>query len=736
MKKLFLILAFLGLIFKGTYATTPPDEGMWLLMYLGKNYDDMKKLGLKLTAEQMYSINNSSIKDAIVGLGNTGMAPEGYFCSGEIVSEKGLVLTNHHCGYDAIQTYSTMENDYLKNGFWAKNLSEEIPIKDMTMSYLVRMDDVTKDVLADITDDMTVDARNTAINSAKEKIIKEASEKGKYDVTVKSMFDNNEFYLFVYETYTDIRLVGAPPSSIGKFGGDTDNWMWPRHTGDFCLFRIYTDKEGKPAKYSEENIPLKPKHFLPISIKGVKKDDFSMIFGFPGTTNRYMTSFGVKSQLEQINPAVVKIREKKLQIMKSYMNKDPKIHLQYASKYAQTANYWKYFIGQSKGLIRWDIYNERKSLENDFQKWVNADETRVAKYGKCLSQIEEGYKEYKKHNLAIQYLNDAVFQGPEFPFFSVGAYQLYALLEQQNQASKSDKAKFDEMIKNQASVFETKLDGFFKDYNKQLDKDLFVAMLEIFYNDIDKSQHPSIFKIVEGKKYKGNFKKWGDFVYNNSIFVDKEKLINFLKNPNYKTIKNDPGFQITLSMIDVLRDVYADYSKTESIIKEGSRLFIEGLRIMQPDKKFYPDANSTIRMTYGTIQDYYPADAIHYDFITNLDGVMEKEDPNNDEFIVEKKLKDLWKAKDFGQYAENGKLPTCFTSTNDITGGNSGSPVINANGELIGIAFDGNWESMSGDICFEPTMQRTISVDIRYVLFIIDKFAGAQNIIDEMKIVK
>ena len=480
MKKLFLIFAFIGLIFKGTIAITPPDEGMWLLMYLGKNHDDMKKLGLKLTAEQLYSINNSSLKDAIVGLGNTGMAPEGYFCSGEIVSDKGLVLTNHHCGYDAIQTYSTVEHDYLKDGFWAKNLSEEIPVKDMTMSYLVRMDDVTKEVLADVTDDMTPEARNMTINRAKEKIVKEASEKGKYDVTVKSMFDNNEFYLFVYETYTDIRLVGAPPSSIGKFGGDTDNWMWPRHTGDFSLFRIYTDKDGKPAKYSAENIPLKPKHFLPISVKGVKKDDFAMIFGFPGSTNRYMTSHGVKIQLEQSNPAVVKIRDKKLQIMKSYMDKDHKTQLQYASKYAQTANYWKYFIGQSKGLVRWDIYNERKSLEDNFQKWADADETRAAKYGKCLSQIDEGYKEYQKYNLAMQYFNEAIFQGPEFPYFSIGAYQLYALLEKQDQESKANKAKFNEMIKNQAAAFETKLEDFFNDSNKQINKDLFVELFGIF----------------------------------------------------------------------------------------------------------------------------------------------------------------------------------------------------------------------------------------------------------------
>ncbi len=737
MKRLITILALVGLMFKGAYAVIPPDEGMWLVMFIGKyNYAEMKRLGLKLTAEQLYSVENPCVKDAIVGLGNGQMVPEGFFCTGEVVSDKGLVLTNHHCGFDAIQTLSTPELNFLDDGFWAKNFEEELPAKDMTMSFLVRMDNVTARVLEKVTDEMNDSERQSIVDAAIAKIEREASEKGKYDVIVKSMFDNNEFYLFVYQTYSDIRLVGTPPSSIGKFGGDTDNWMWPRHTGDFSMFRIYTAPDGSPASYSKDNVPLKPKHYLPVSIKGVHKDDFSMIFGFPGTTNRYMTSHGVDMQIKQSNPAVVKIRDKKLEIMRSYMDADPKIKLQYASKYAQTANYWKYYIGQTKGLKRWDVYEERKALENQFTKWVNEDDARIKKYGNCLNEIAAGYQNMEKVNLSQQYLNEAVFQGADYIYFSFGAYQLYGALKKQSEEPKSEKAKHDAVIKSAAAAFEEKLPDFFKDYNKQVDKDQFIALLEMYYNDIPEEQHPDIFKTVKGKKFKGDFKAWGEYVYANSIFVDEAKLRAFLKNPSYKVIAEDPGFAVTLSMVTTIRSLYGDLSTVEDQINNATRLFIDGLRKMQPEQVFYPDANSTMRMTYGTIQDYYPIDAVHYDFRTTLDGIMEKEDSTNNEFIVEKRLKDLCAARDFGQYGENGELYTCFLSNNDITGGNSGSPVINGNGELIGIAFDGNWESMSGDIKYEPSVQRTISVDIRYVLFVIDKYAGATNLINEMKLMK
>lgn len=737
MKRTLAFLTLLGILVKGMLAATPPDEGMWLLMFLGeKNYEAMKEEGFQLTAEDIYSINHSSMKDAVVGLGNSMMGGTGFFCTGEIISDKGLVLTNHHCGFDVVQKHSTLDHDYLTNGFWAKSMDQELSNEDLSMSILVRMDDVTDQVLENVTDEMTNGERQETVAAAKKKIEKEASEKGKYDVVVKDFYDGNEFYLFVYITYLDIRLVGAPPSSIGKFGGDTDNWMWPRHTGDFSMFRIYTAPDGSPAKYSEENIPFVPKYSFPISLDGVHKGDFSMIMGFPGATTRYLTSYGIKLALEESNPAVVKIRDKKLEIIRAYSNADPKIKLQYASKYAQTANYWKYFIGQTKGLKRWKVYDERKALEDEFVAWVNKDDKRKEKYAGCIDEIAAGYEQLSKYNLSLKYLEEAVFQGPEFVYFSFGAFQLYGSLKAQDDAGKKEKEKYDAGIKSLASVFEAALEEHFKNYNAMVDKDLFVALMKMYYNDIPEEQHPSVFAKVQSKKFKGSFEAWGDYVFENSIFVNEDKLREFLADPDYDVIAEDPGWQITMSMVETIREVYGNISTVEDQINEGGRIFLAGLREMQPDKVFYPDANSTIRLTYGTIQDYYPADAVYYDFRTTLAGVMEKEDPTVDEFIVEPKLKELYAKKDFGPYAEDGVLYTCFLSDNDITGGNSGSPVINGKGELIGIAFDGNWESMSGDIDFEPSVQRTISVDIRYVMFVIDKFAGAQNLIDEMNFSK
>ena len=731
------MLALIALLSPRSFAGNPPDEGMWLPLFIERlNYADMKKLGLNLTAEELYSVNNACLKDAIVGLGNSQTGGTSFFCTGEVISPMGLVLTNHHCGFDAIQTHSSVDHDYLTNGFWALSMDQELPNEDMTMSFLIRIEDVTAQVLAGVTDDMTIGERESATSKVIKKIEKDASEKGKYDVAVKPFFDGNEYYLFVYETYLDVRLVGAPPSSIGKFGGDTDNWMWPRHTGDFSMFRIYTAPDGSPAPYSIDNIPLKPKHFLPVSVKGVKKNDFTMIFGYPGTTERYLTSYGVKLALDQSNPAVVKIRDKKLAILKAYMDSDPRIRIQYASKYAQSANYWKYFIGQSKGLNRWDVYNQKLDLENQFMEWVRMDDARQMKYGNCLEDIRRGYANLEKYNLSLKYLEEAVFQGPEFIYFSFGAFQLYGTLKAQSEAGKADKAKFNESIAALAEGFKEELAAFYKDYNANIDKDLFVALLEMYYNDIPADQHPSIFAEVQGKKFKGSFKAWGDYVFANSIFVNEDKMNAFLNKPSFEVLSKDPGFAVTLSMVQTIREVYGNLSTVEDDINNGSRLFIAGLREMMPTHKFYPDANSTMRMTYGTVQDYFPVDAVHYDFQTTVAGYIEKEDPNNDEFVVPEKLKALYAQSDFGRYGENGKLYTCFISNNDITGGNSGSPVINGDGQLVGIAFDGNWESMSGDIKYESSVQRTISVDIRFVLWVIDKFAGAQNLIDEMTIVE
>ena len=737
MKKLFVSLLMCFTLGTGLFAINPPDEGMWLPMLVERlNYVDMQKMGLHLTAEELYSINNSSLKDAIVGLGNS-QNPGMHFCTAEVVSPQGLLLTNHHCGFDAIQSQSSVEKDYLTNGFWAFSLKEELKCDDVTASFLVRMENVTEKVLADVTDKMTEDERDAAIKKASGKIEKEAAEKDKYFTDVKGFYNNNEFYLFVYTVYKDVRLCGAPPSAIGKFGGDTDNWMWPRHTGDFSMLRVYTAPDGSPAEYSDKNVPLAAKYPLPISLKGVKKGDFSMIWGYPGTTERFLTSYGVQLALEQSNPITVDVRTKKLSLMKEDMDTDPKIKLQYASKYAQSANYWKYYIGQSKGLKHLDIYNKKKQLENQFEAWVTGNAERKAKYGEALKLIADGYSEMKKYNISMKYLEEAVFQGPEFIYFSFGAFQLYMKLKTQSETKdKTAKATNANDIKTLADGFKPEVEKFFKDYNLPTDKKLFVALLKMYYDNVPKDQWPDVFTSEAEKKYKGDFSKWADELFAKSIFVDKTRLMAFLDKPSYKVIMNDPGFKITLSMVKCIRGLYGSMGDLETKIDKGNRLFIAGLREMYPDKKFYPDANSTMRMTYGKVLDYEAADAVHYNYVTTLKGVMEKEDATNDEFIVPAKLKQLYEAKDYGRYGKNGEMPVCFIANLDITGGNSGSPVINGDGHLIGIAFDGNWEAMSGDIAYEPEVQRTICVDIRYVMFVIDKYAGASNLINEMTFIQ
>ncbi len=737
MKKLFVSLMLCLALFTRLFASNPPDEGMWLPMLVDRlNYVDMQKMGLHLTAEELYNVNNASLKDAIVGLANAEN-PNFHFCSAEVVSDQALLLTNHHCGFDAIQSQSSVEHDYLTNGFWAFSQKEELRCEGVVAAFLVRMEDVTSKVLSELKDNMTEDERDAAIKKVSSKLEKEASEKGKYVTDVKSFYDGNEFYLFVYTIYKDVRLVGAPPSSIGKFGGDTDNWMWPRHTGDFSMLRIYTAPDGSPAEYSANNVPLKPKYHLPISLKGVNKNDFAMIWGYPGSTDRYLTSYGVQMAIDQSNPTTVAIRTKKLGIIKEDMDSDPKIKIQYASKYAQSANYWKYYIGQTKGLKRLDVFDKKQNLEKEFSQWVAADPTRKAKYGDALQMIADGYKDYGKYNLCMKYLEESVFQGPEFIYFSFGAFQLYSKLKTQNEAKdKAAKAMYDSDIKTIADGFKPEVEKFFKDYNQPTDKKLFAALLKMFYDNVPKDQWPDIFTNEVEKKYKGDFNKWTDMIYSNSIFVDKNKLMAFLDKPTFKVISNDPGFKITLSMVTTIRGLYGAMGDLEAKINKGSRLFVAGLREMNPDKKFYPNANSTMRVTYGKVLDYDAADAVHYNYFTTLKGIMEKEDPSNEEFIVPVKLKQLYEAKDFGRYGKNGEMPVCFTANLDITGGNSGSAVINGDGQLIGIAFDGNWEAMSGDIAYESDIQRTICVDIRYVMFVIDKYAGAKNLIDEMTFVQ
>lgn len=717
MKKM--ILVALAAMFAFPVASLA-DEGMWLPLLIKRlNERDMQKLGLQLTAEELYSANNSSLKDAVVNFGG--------FCTGEIVSDQGLILTNHHCGYDAIRSNSTVENDILTNGFWALAKDQELPIPGLTATFLVRMDDITDEVLSAVADTMSEQERSAAIGAKIKELVGAASEDNEYKVEIKDFFEGNEFYQFTYEVFTDIRLVGAPPSSVGKYGGDTDNWMWPRHTGDFSMFRVYANADNKPSDYSEDNVPYAPKHHLPISIDGVENGDFAMIFGYPGSTDRYLTSFGIQEALDVKNQAIVDIRAKKLEIMKEYMDADDATRIQYASTYAQTANYWKYYIGQTEQLKKNKVYDKKKKIEADFESWVNLYTTRQDVYGDALSLIEESYGEYTKTTLANVYLNEAVFQGPSSFLF---AYRSRSL---RDAVLAEDTEKIEQLKAGLAPMAA----GHFEEVNYDIDRDIFGAMIKMYVENVPADQQAEVVKEMVDKN-KNDFDNMAEKVYEGSVFTDAERFNDFLDNPKGKTFAKDPIFVL---MDGILTDYIQNISPVRRAAgvkkSEGARKLVAGLRQMNPNKSYYPDANFTMRMTYGTVGDYNARDAVHYDYYTTLRGVMEKEDDSDDEFYVPEKLNELYDAQDYGRYAnEDGELVVCFITNNDITGGNSGSPVINGKGELIGCAFDGNWEAMSGDIAFEEEIQRTIAVDARYILFIIEKYGGATNLIEEMTIVK
>ncbi len=713
MKKVSLLVALMIFSIFGKVARA--DEGMWILMFLNKNIDEMQKKGLKLTAEDIYNINNSSMKDAIIQFAGG--------CTGEILSSEGLILTNHHCGYGAIQSHSTVEHDYLTNGFWAMNRSEELPCPGINARFFVRMEDVTTKALNGVTASMSETARAEKIQENIKAIKKEAQTDKDYEIVIKPFYNGNNYYMFINLVYTDVRLVGAPPSSIGKFGADTDNWMWPRHTADFSMFRVYSSKDGKPADFSKENVAYKPKHHLPVSIKGVKENDFVMIMGYPGTTDRYLTSYGIKTALQYKNPTIVNIRDKKLEVMREFMFAEPAVRIQYASKYASTANYWKYYIGQTKQLTSNKVGDKKKALEDEFATWVAQNQDRKAIYGNVLSDIDQAYATLGTYEVWKNYFVEAIARGPEI--FSM-AWRFNGL----NELLKNKKETTEMTKKLQSS-----LDDFFKNYSKKLDQKMMASVLEMYSKNVTDSLQPKEFKKLV-KKNKGDFTKIAAGIFEKSIFSDKAKIEALLTAPTQKAIEADPAFALAVIFYNQYFDKSKQFDGANEKLAKANRLFIAGLKEMMPQKNFAANANSTIRLTYGQVLPYSPADGISYKFYTTLDGVMQKEDPNNWEFVVPAKLKELWKNKDYGQYAENGELKTCFLSNTDITGGNSGSPVINGEGQLVGLAFDGNWEAMSGDIAFEPKLQRTISVDIRYVLFIIDKYAGAKHLIDEMTIVK
>lgn len=728
MKKRFLLLiSFLLIsnfcIFNAAEAKPVPDEGMWLPIFVKDlNYQTMKDMGLKLTAEQIYSINNSSLKDAIVNFGN--------FCTAEVVSDKGLLFTNHHCGYSAIQQHSSVNHDYLTDGFWANSFEEELPCEGLTATFFVRMEDVTERILSKVTDEMTEEERSKAIREEAKKIEEENSQDGRYFTEVNSLFAGNEYYLFVYEVYKDIRMVGAPPSSIGKFGGDTDNWMWPRQTGDFSIFRVYADKDNNPAEYSEDNVPYTPKHVLPISIKGIEKDDFAMIWGYPGSTDRYLTSYGVKHVLEIENPAIDEIFGVILTNMKKGMERSQAVNIMYASNYASYANMYKNKQGLTRGLKRLKIYNKKQALENKLRAWLRQNPEQNKKYGECLSILDKSYKELTESKFYSDVWNlQGAFIGSKIlnNSLNIGATLSTAL---SSDISKEERTATLESLK-------AELPTTYEEYDQWTEETILREIIRHLYAKYNNTDNIESFNTIKNK-YQGDVDKYVDDILAKSIFANQQNLEAFINKPNAKKLSKDPINKLSSEFIGAIMGQQMGVRNIFSELRKGERLFIAALREMDSEKAYYPDANFTMRLTYGKILDYYPADAIHYDYYTTLEGVMEKEDPNDEEFIVPSKLKQLFLAKDYGEYADNktGKMHVCFLSDNDITGGNSGSPVLNGNGELIGLAFDGNWEAMSGDITFEPDLQRTISVDVRYVLFIIDKYAGCQRIIDELNIVR
>src|SRR5690554_6182356 len=712
MRKLVLLLVALSTTF--VYA----NEGMWFLMHIERlNHRDMEKMGLQLTAEEIYSNNNSSIKDAIVQFGGG--------CTAEIVSSTGLVLTNHHCGYGNIAQLSTPENDYLNDGFWAADKSEELKPDNLSVRFFVRMDDVTDRILSKLTDDMSEEERGKAIQQESAKIEQENNENGRYTVSVKSFYSGNEFYYFVYQDYEDVRLVGTPPNSIGKFGGDTDNWEWPRHTGDFALFRVYADKDGNPAEYSESNVPLKPKYHLTTSLKGFEENDFAMILGYPGRTNRWMPGAGIEQNVEYAYPAWVEASKTSMDVLQKYMDQNSQVNLDYASSYASIANYWKNRQGMIDALKQHKTADSKRNAEKGFQKWANKKKNQ--KYSKVMPVINEYYQRTNEASRHNNYLSLLLRTRMATIPYRLGKSLEYYL--EQNEAKQTElRPKLEDDINN-----------LYKGVSIPLEKDMLATQLRLY---VGKAENPaSLAKEIAASTNNSaiGWNQYLDQAFKNSIFGSKESVSKFLENPNAEMLKSDHLYRLSSDLLTRYRYKSDEDKQWDDDFQRAYRLMVQGMRLQNPDKKYYPDANSTLRLTYGKVISL-PEDERNdakENYYTTLKGTIAKYKPGDPEFDMPQKLIDLYEKKDYGQYADKeGHLPVNFLTDNDITGGNSGSPVLNGKGELIGLAFDGNIEAMAGDVIFDDELQRCINVDIRYVLFLIDKFAGATHIIDELTISK
>lgn len=720
MKRIVLAL----LVFITAMVRANADEGMWLPQLLGQQvYADMVKKGLKLTKEQLYSVNKSSLKDAIIIFGGG--------CTGEIVSPEGLIFTNHHCGYGAIAGASTVEHNYLRDGFYARNKGEEIKT-NLSVQFLLKIEDVTNEVEAALG---SLKGKERADKQAEvmAAINKRMSDAGQsIETRVSPLFKGNQFLAFVYERYNDIRLVGTPPEAVGKFGGDTDNWEWPRHTGDFSVFRVYANKQNKPAAYDVANVPLKPKWFLPISLKGVKEGDFAMIWGYPGGTNRYESSYGIKLATDVNNPTLVSLRDVRLKYMFEQMKKDPAVKLKLASSYAGIANYWKFFDGESKQLLKYDVYGQKQAAEDRFNNWAKGK----PEYQNLFADWAKAYEDWKPYAKSRGYLNEGILGSPVIGFAS-GLRQLKAAL--------ADNKPKEDIAKIIAGISKAR-DGFLSEEDKPSDEKILAAVTQLFYENVDKSQQPTAFYNNLQSKY-GNladaatYNKFAADVFANTMAFDDAKWKAFTNNPTIAALEADPAFVTADAFINNYLQTagpkFADFTTKNN---DYGRLYLKGVRAMNPAKAnmMYPDATFTMRVSYGQVKSYKPRDAVFYDYVTTSKGILEKYKPGDYEYDLPAKQIELLKKKDFGQYADPVRkdLIIGFITSNDITGGNSGSPVINGNGELLGLAFDGNYEALSHKLAFDKDLNRTINVDIRYVLWCIDKLGGATNIINELKLVK
>lgn len=696
------------------------NEGMWLPQLLERlNEKEMKSLGMKISAKDIYNVNTGSLKDAIVSFGG--------FCTGEVISSQGLVLTNHHCGFDAIQNHSTVERNYLRDGFWARNHGEEIPNPGLFVTFIVRIEDVSKQVLKGVTSGMPENERQSLIDRNVAELRNNVKKESYQDMLVRGFFENNQYYMFITESYRDVRLVGAPPSSIGNFGKDTDNWMWPRHTGDFSMFRIYAGKDNKPAAYSPDNIPYKPKKSLAISLKGVKEGDFTMVFGFPGRTMEYLHSSAVEQIMNVNDPAKIRIREKALTIMDGFMRKDEGIKIQYASKYAGIQNAYKKWQGEVLGLTRTNAVEKKKKYEAEFQKRVNANPAWKGQYGKLLSDLENAYKEIRPYGFARDYYLEI---GNKIELF-VPASQMQSLVSAFEKGGESAYAQ-------RLTIVKDVLDGFYKEYNQELDQKMVETLLELYVKDQDTGA-VSPLVLVRLNAAGGNYLKLSESIFNETDFDDRGKTMERLEKPAAEVVnelKSNRTLQLYNDMVKTYQTVVqAKLNDLQNRINMLQRAYMKAQMEVFKEKRFYPDANSTMRVTYGRAGGYNARDAVKFDHYTYLDGVMEKYKPGDYEFDVPEKLRQLYESKDYGRYGKDGKMPVCFIAANHTTGGNSGSPALDANGNLVGINFDRVWEGTMSDINYDPAICRNIMVDLRYILFIIDKYAGAKHLVDEMRLV-